>query len=99
MSPTAGADRGPRLRAGRRSEWLLLLFAPALFVALTPLLTAKFVGLVSSGSAPEASLVPPLFVGVPALFIFTLVAGGLRRPGWRILSHGSTSSWPRFRQS
>ena len=64
---------------GRGSEWLLLVFAPGLFVALTPLLVARFVAAIDGGSLGGSSLVPPLWVSIPAVYVFTFVAAGLRR--------------------
>lgn len=77
----AGFGIGWLRPAGRRSEWLLLLFAPGLFVTLTPLLIAKFVAATRAGSFGEGSLLPPLLVSIPLVYVFTFVAAGLRR-GW-----------------
>ena len=77
----AGFGIGWLRPAGRRSEWLLLLFAPGLFVTLTPLLIAKFVAATTAGTFGERSLVPPLLVSIPLVYVFTFVAAGLRR-GW-----------------
>jgi hypothetical protein len=93
----AGFGIGGLRPLGRYSEWLLLLFAPGLFIGLTPLLTTTFLGLIDERLA-EASLVPPVFLNVAAVFVFTYVAGGLRRawttdrryPVWIVLSGLST---------
>ncbi len=77
----AGFGIGWLRPAGRRSEWLLLLFAPGLFVTLTPLLIATFVARTEAGTFGEGRLVPPLLVSIPAIYVFTFVAAGLRR-GW-----------------
>lgn len=74
----AGVGVGWLRPAGRGSEWLLLLFAPGLFVTLTPLLIAKFVGAIDRGSFGE-SWVPPLLVSIPAIYVCTFLAAGLRR--------------------
>ncbi|MDA0635723.1 sugar ABC transporter permease [Nonomuraea sp. MCN248] len=63
---------------GRRSEWLLLPFAPWLFVGPGPLAIANWntvrgLGLVDT----FAALVPPLLVSVPALLVLTLLCKGL----------------------
>ncbi|MGI5272287.1 hypothetical protein ACQEUU_24250 [Nonomuraea sp. CA-218870] len=63
---------------GRRSEWLLLPFAPWLFVGPGPLgianwNTVRGLGLVDT----FAALVPPLLVSVPALLVLTLLCKGL----------------------
>ncbi|MFG1970121.1 carbohydrate ABC transporter permease [Nonomuraea fuscirosea] len=63
---------------GRGSEWLLLAFAPWLFVGPGPLGVANWqnarnLGLIDSFPA----LVPPLLVSVPALLVLTLLCKGL----------------------
>ncbi|MFD0472786.1 hypothetical protein ACFQ0B_34185 [Nonomuraea thailandensis] len=63
---------------GRASEWLLLLFAPWLFVGPGPLAVANWqnvhnLGLIDSFPA----LIPPLLISVPALLVLTLLCRGL----------------------
>ncbi|MFB4272684.1 hypothetical protein [Nonomuraea sp. GTA35] len=63
---------------GRASEWLLLLFAPWLFVGPGPLAVANWqnvhnLGLIDSFPA----LIPPLLISVPALLVLTLLCKGL----------------------
>ncbi|MEV4109501.1 hypothetical protein [Nonomuraea sp. NPDC049695] len=63
---------------GRGSEWLLLVFAPWLFVGPGPLgvanwQTVRNIGLIDSFLA----LFPPLLVSVPALLVLTLLCKGL----------------------
>ncbi|MEQ4719328.1 hypothetical protein [Nonomuraea sp. B19D2] len=63
---------------GRGSEWLLLAFAPWLFVGPGPLGVANWqnarnMGLIDSFLA----LFPPLLVSVPALLVLTLLCKGL----------------------
>ncbi|MFC5824462.1 hypothetical protein [Nonomuraea insulae] len=63
---------------GRGSEWLLLAFAPWLFVGPGPLGVVNWqnirnLGLIDSFPA----LIPPLLVSVPALFVLTLLCKGL----------------------
>ncbi|MFG1948995.1 hypothetical protein [Nonomuraea sp. NPDC048826] len=63
---------------GRRSEWLLLPFAPWLFAGPGPLSIANWntvrgLGLIDT----LAALVPPLLVSVPALLVLTLLCKGL----------------------
>jgi hypothetical protein len=62
---------------GRQSEWLLLLFAPWLFVGVLPLLgqyflTARELGLLNSWFA----LISPIALNIPLLFLFTLFFKG-----------------------
>ncbi|MBF8194506.1 sugar ABC transporter permease, partial [Nonomuraea sp. K274] len=63
---------------GRRSEWLLLVFAPWLFAGTGVFGVANWqnmrdLGLIDSFLA----LIPPLLVSVPALFVLTLLCKGL----------------------
>ncbi|WP_157253306.1 hypothetical protein [Nonomuraea typhae] len=63
---------------GRRSEWLLLPFAPWLLVGTGPLSIAGWsfvrdLGLVGT----FAAVIPPLLVSVPALLVLTLVCRSL----------------------
>ncbi|NEA26344.1 carbohydrate ABC transporter permease [Actinomadura bangladeshensis] len=62
---------------GRRSEWLLLPFAPWLFVGIGPLSIAGFenvgtLDLINSFGA----LIPPMLISVPALVVLTLFCRG-----------------------
>jgi hypothetical protein len=62
---------------GRRSEWLLLPFAPWLFVGIGPLAFAFFqfareLGLIGT----VAGLIPPTLLSVPALVVLTLLCRG-----------------------
>jgi hypothetical protein len=74
----AGVAIGVLRPIGASSEALLLLFAPGLFVGLTPLLTPKHL---SAAAVPfaEINLVTPMLLSVPAVFVFTYVFAGLRR--------------------
>jgi len=66
--------------AGRRSEWLLLAFAPFLLVGTTSLLPALFEDGVDAGTLGTLrGLVSPLWLSVPLLVLFTLVFAGVRR--------------------
>ncbi|MET7464278.1 hypothetical protein [Nonomuraea sp. NPDC005501] len=63
---------------GRRSEWLLLLFAPWLFVGVGPLSVAGWNDIRNLGLIDTfVSLVPPVLVSVPCLFVLTLLCKGL----------------------
>ncbi|MCK2216716.1 sugar ABC transporter permease [Actinomadura sp. ATCC 31491] len=70
---------------GRRSEWLLLIFAPWLFVGTGTLGVANWQTLRNLGLIDTfLALVPPLLVSVPALFVLTLLCKGLaERDGGR----------------
>src|SRR5690606_30246461 len=63
---------------GRRSEWLLLPFAPWLFAGTGPLSIANWNTMRGLGLVDTfAALVPPLLVSVPALVVLTLLCKGL----------------------
>lgn len=67
---------------GRGSEWLLLAFAPWLFVGMGPLSIADW-RLVRNLSLLDTApaLIPPILVSVPALFVLTLLCKGLAERG------------------
>ncbi|MEV0825993.1 carbohydrate ABC transporter permease [Nonomuraea rubra] len=63
---------------GRASEWLLLLFAPWLFVGPGPLAVANWQNVHNLGLIDTfPALIPPLLVSVPALLVLTLLCRGL----------------------
>lgn len=63
---------------GRGSEWLLLAFAPWLFVGMGPLSVADWRTIRSMGMIDSfVALVQPILVSVPALLILTLLCRGL----------------------
>ncbi|MEO3870200.1 hypothetical protein ABGB18_15410 [Nonomuraea sp. B12E4] len=63
---------------GRRSEWLLLAFAPWLFVGPGPFAVANWQNMRNLGVLDSfLSLFPPLLVSVPALLVLTLLCKGL----------------------
>ncbi|WP_188188148.1 hypothetical protein [Nonomuraea sp. SYSU D8015] len=63
---------------GRGSDWLLLVFAPWLFVGTGPLGVANWQNVYNLGLLNSfLALVPPLLVSVPALLVLTLLCRGL----------------------
>ncbi|MFI9595173.1 carbohydrate ABC transporter permease [Nonomuraea sp. NPDC052265] len=63
---------------GARSEWLLLLFAPWLFVGTGPLGVADWQNMRNLRLVDTFfALFPPLLVSVPALLVLTLLCKGL----------------------
>ncbi|MEU6787052.1 sugar ABC transporter permease [Nonomuraea angiospora] len=63
---------------GRGSEWLLLVFAPWLFVGTGPLGVANWQNMRNMGLIDSfLALLPPLLVSVPALLVLTLLCKGL----------------------
>lgn len=68
---------------GRRSQWLLLLFSPWLFVTPMPLTFAAFQNLRELGIVDTfLALAPPLLLNIPMLFLLTLFFMG-QEPKWR----------------
>ncbi|MEU5992950.1 hypothetical protein ABZ806_28625, partial [Spirillospora sp. NPDC047418] len=62
---------------GRRSEWLLLPFAPWLFVGIGPLSISGFENARSLDLIDTfGSLIPPTLISVPALVVLTLFCRG-----------------------
>ncbi|NUR85021.1 MAG: sugar ABC transporter permease, partial [Nonomuraea sp.] len=63
---------------GRGSEWLLLAFAPWLFVGTGPLSIAFWRDLYNLSLLDKfVGLIPPVLVSVPALLVLTLLCKGL----------------------
>lgn len=63
---------------GPHSEWLLMIFAPWLFAGLGPLAPTWYFWLSDLGLERSwPALVPPVWLSVPALVIFTLLFRGL----------------------
>ncbi|MEV4804604.1 sugar ABC transporter permease [Nonomuraea sp. NPDC049421] len=63
---------------GRASEWLLLIFAPWLFVGAGPFNVANWQNVRNLGLIDTfPALIPPLLVSVPALLVLTLLCKGL----------------------
>jgi hypothetical protein len=60
---------------GRHSEWLLLAFAPWLFVG-NGLLELPRLSTETEGLQPLIAYAPPSWLGIPALFLFTLLFRG-----------------------
>ncbi|MFI6599741.1 hypothetical protein ACIBHX_26130 [Nonomuraea sp. NPDC050536] len=67
---------------GKGSEWLLLAFAPWLFVGMGPLSIANWKLMRNLGLLDRApALIPPILVSIPALFVLTLLCKGLAERG------------------
>jgi ABC-type glycerol-3-phosphate transport system permease component len=67
---------------GRRSEWLLLLFSPWLFVTIGPLSIVMWERIQAAGLLNTLiGLAPPLIISVPILFILTMFFRG-QSPKW-----------------
>jgi ABC-type sugar transport system permease subunit len=74
----AGYGIGAMRPLGRRSELLLLPFAPFLFVGIGPLaLRAYAADATASRHSSVVGLIPPTRLVIPALVVFTLLAKGL----------------------
>jgi hypothetical protein len=84
---------------GKRSEWLLLLFSPWLFITLLPLSLVNVMAAQEAGTLNTfAALISPILFNVPALFILTIFFMG-QVPHWRRAStdHESLKSSVFFR--
>jgi ABC-type sugar transport system permease subunit len=63
---------------GRRSEWLLLLFAPWLFATSMPLISQRLIALSETDALDSfLALVPTLLISVPMLMVLTLFFKGM----------------------
>jgi ABC-type glycerol-3-phosphate transport system permease component len=62
---------------GKRSEWLLLLFSPWLFVTVLPLSLVNFIAVQKAEMLDTfAGSLSPILFSIPALFILTLFFAG-----------------------
>jgi ABC-type sugar transport system permease subunit len=78
LAAVAGYGIGALRPLGRSSEVLLLPFAPWLFIGVGPLFLVKFDS-ASTGERLDSFLgaIPPIWLVVPALFVFTMLFRGL----------------------
>jgi ABC-type glycerol-3-phosphate transport system permease component len=77
---------------GKRSEWLLLLFSPWLFVTLLPLSLVSVMAAKEMGTLNTfVGLISPILFSVPTLFILTVFFMG-QAPHWQRASTDSESS-------
>lgn len=75
----AGFGIGYLRPIGRHSRWLLLFFAPWLFVGPTPLLIARFIAQTDAGAINRWwDLVPPIWLAAPAIFLFSWLFSAIR---------------------
>lgn len=78
---------------GKRSEWLLMLFSPWLFVTAGPLLLALYEQLRSSGQVNTSLAVTgPFWVSVPILFVLALFFKSREKPYQEAVTAGQSSS-------
>ncbi|MBN1172628.1 MAG: hypothetical protein JXA67_10690 [Micromonosporaceae bacterium] len=92
----AGYGIGALRPLGPRSELLLFLFAPFLFVGIAPLaLRAYAQGATATRFQTIFGLIPPCHLVIPALFIFTLLARGQAIQAQTARWHGVSRSWTR----
>jgi ABC-type sugar transport system permease subunit len=81
---------------GRNSEWLLLPFAPWLFVGTGPLSIADFKNIQDLGLLGHfVTLLPPILLSVPSLLVLTLFCRA-RSARWRAQPAGGTQSFARL---
>ncbi|HEY8473241.1 MAG TPA: sugar ABC transporter permease [Natronosporangium sp.] len=80
LAAVAGFGIGALRPFGRWSEVLLLPFAPWLFVGIGPLVAVKYEDAVRVlGMDNFLSSIPPTWLVIPALFLFTMLGRGLAR--------------------
>jgi len=78
---------------GEHSRWLLLLFAPWLFVGSGPLAIAGHESLVEAEAMTTfTGLVPRAWIAVPALFVFTALFWGLEDRRRSMTAQGAPAS-------
>jgi ABC-type sugar transport system permease subunit len=78
LAAVAGFGIGALRPLGRWSEVLLLPFAPWLFVGIGPLFLVKFDAAQAGGRLDSfLGAIPPIWLVVPALFLFTVLFRGL----------------------
>ena len=78
---------------GRKSEWLLLLFAPWLFVGVGPLSIADFENARHLHLLNHfLGLVPPILLSVPSLLVLTLFCR-TRAARWRAAQAGGSAAF------
>ena len=82
LAAIAGFGIGTLRPFGRWSELLLLPFAPWLFVGIGPLMLVKYDNAVNGvGVGTFLSRIPPIWLAIPALFLFTMLGRGLAQSG------------------
>lgn len=78
LAALAGYGIGALRPLGRYSEWLLLIFAPWLFVGLGPLAGTWFLWFNDADLIGSwLTLIPPVWLNIPALVVFTMLFHGL----------------------
>jgi hypothetical protein len=79
---------------GQRSEWLLLAFAPWLFIGNPLLQLPRLDPGGNDGVQPLIAYAPPSWVSVPALFVFTLLLRGQAGEWRRSRAAGRPGAFP-----
>jgi hypothetical protein len=81
---------------GRHSEWMLMLFAPWLFVGVAPLSIEFFMSLRDEGSLDtENALQPPIMISVVSLLIMAVLCRG-QSERWRRQVAAGAPAGPAF---
>ncbi|MBN1427223.1 MAG: hypothetical protein JXB07_02485 [Anaerolineae bacterium] len=76
---------------GKRSEWLLLLFSPWLFMTTGPLMISFFERLRAAEMInTSAAVVEPSWISIPILFILTLLFKGCEKPYRKAIAEGQS---------
>jgi ABC-type sugar transport system permease subunit len=83
---------------GRHSEWLLMFFAPWLFVGVAPLSVEFYKALRDAGEVDvESSLLPPILVAVLPLLIMAVLCRGQAERWQQRVSSGAPAAGAFFR--
>lgn len=83
---------------GRHSEWLLLPFAPWLFVGVAPLAIELFTSAQENGDLDSSSaLLPPILVSIVALVILAVLCRGQAERWQRQVAEGAPAGAAFFR--
>lgn len=82
---------------GKRSEWLLLLFSPWLFITVLPLSLVNFIADQKAGMLDTlAGSLSPILFSIPALFILTIFFLGRASQLQRETAEGESQDAPNF---
>jgi ABC-type sugar transport system permease subunit len=92
----AGFGIGALRPLGRRSELLLLPFAPFLFVGTGPLMVRGYLRMRDAGAVDSMlALMSPVLLSVPVLFLFALLGRGQAMRAEEIRESGAPVPWAR----
>ncbi|MFC4855717.1 hypothetical protein [Actinophytocola glycyrrhizae] len=82
---------------GRHSEWLLMPFAPWLFVGATPLGIALYTSLRDEGELDDGTVFPPILVSLVALLVLAVLCRGQAERWQQQIAAGAPAAASFFR--